>query len=91
LPNNNESATGILSKKFWDLNTPVRFAEKLWLKVLFTDLLWEKNIISTKKQTEKYELKDKRTGPVYLWQVPSVQVQSARLVLVPYVASPSFF
>jgi hypothetical protein len=29
LPNNNESATGILSKKFWDLNTPVRFAEKL--------------------------------------------------------------
>jgi hypothetical protein len=41
----------------------VRFAEKLWLKVLFADLLWEKNTVpAEKKQVEKYGLKDKRTG-----------------------------
>jgi hypothetical protein len=34
----------------------VRFAEKLWLKILFVDLLWEKNIVSAKKQAEKYGL-----------------------------------
>ena len=34
---------------------PVRFAEKAWLKVLFVDLLWEKNIISFMKQHDSRE------------------------------------
>jgi hypothetical protein len=28
---------------------PVHFAEKTWLKILFVDLLWEKNSVSIKK------------------------------------------
>jgi hypothetical protein len=43
----------------------VRFAEKSWLKVLFANLLWEKNIISTKKQAKKYGWEDKQTWPNY--------------------------
>jgi hypothetical protein len=31
----------------------VRFAEKSWLKVLFTNLLWEKNTVSAKKNKLK--------------------------------------
>jgi hypothetical protein len=35
---------------------PVSFAKKPWLKILFANLLWEKNTVPTEKQTEKYEL-----------------------------------
>jgi hypothetical protein len=30
-------------KKYWCC--PIRLAEKLWLKELFADLLWEKNTV----------------------------------------------
>jgi hypothetical protein len=35
---------------------PVCFAEKTWLKVLFVDLLWEKNIIPTEKISWKIRI-----------------------------------
>jgi hypothetical protein len=34
-------------------NWAVRFAEKPWLKILFADLLWEKNTIPTEKNKLK--------------------------------------
>jgi hypothetical protein len=36
--------------EYWE---PVRFAEKPWLKVLFADLLWEKNTVSAEKNKLK--------------------------------------
>jgi hypothetical protein len=35
---------------------PVRFTEKPWLKVLFTDLLWEKNTIPAEKTSWKVQI-----------------------------------
>jgi hypothetical protein len=34
----------------------VRFAEKLWLKILFVDLLWEKNTVPPKKTSWKIRI-----------------------------------
>ena len=39
----------LLGQKFKPTG-PVRFAEKPWLKILFADLLWEKNTVRSLKQ-----------------------------------------
>jgi hypothetical protein len=35
---------------------PICFTEKLWLEVLFADLVWEKNIVSAKKISWKIRI-----------------------------------
>jgi hypothetical protein len=42
---------------------PVRLAEKPWLKVLFSDLLWEKRTV---RWLKKYGFRDKRR--LFLWK-----------------------
>jgi hypothetical protein len=38
------------------VNEPVGFTEKSWLKVLFADLLWEKNTVPTEKTRWKVRI-----------------------------------
>jgi hypothetical protein len=49
----------------------VRFAEKLWLKVFFAALLWEKNIVPAKKTSWKIWIirqANRASMPVFLFQ-----------------------
>ena len=56
--NNIQLSTDWLIKKT-HTQCPVRLADKPWLKVLLTDLLWEKNTV---RWLKKYDLQAKRTG-----------------------------
>jgi SUMO ligase MMS21 Smc5/6 complex component len=64
-----------------DWNKPARFIKKPWLKVLFADLLWEKNIIPTEKN--KLKSTDYKTSEqnMYLLNASTVVVALVLLLL----------
>jgi hypothetical protein len=71
---------------------PVHFAEKSWLKVLFADLLWEKNTVQAKKTSWKVQIirQTNRAWSSYKKIVNIITLSICFRGKLPHKAQPAF-